>query len=184
MASLIEPGSLLISMPSMLDPNFMHTVILLVDHTPMGAYGLVVNRQLGADLGGLMPDRVSSSFPVHCGGPVEAQTLQFVHRLPQLITGGTRLGPDLYLGGSIEAMLLVVEEEGVGEDLRVLLGSSGWGAGQLENELQTGSWRQAPPDADSVFKAGSAESIWRAILGGLDAEGEQLSHLPPDVRWN
>ncbi|MDP6741415.1 MAG: YqgE/AlgH family protein, partial [Planctomycetota bacterium] len=87
-------------------------------------------------------------------------------------------------GGSIEAMLGVVEEEGVGADLRVLLGSSGWGGGQLENELQTGSWRQAPPDADSVFKAGSAESIWRAILGGLDAEGEQLSHLPPDVRWN
>ncbi len=184
MASLIEPGSLLISMPSMLDPNFMHTVVLLVDHTPMGAYGLVVNRQLGADLGGLMSDRTSSTFPVYCGGPVETQTLQFVHRLPQLISGGTRLGQDLYLGGSIEAMLGMVEEEGVGADLRVLLGSSGWGGGQLENELQTGSWRQAPPDADSVFKAGSAESIWRAILGGLDAEGEQLSHLPPDVRWN
>ena len=184
MASLIEPGSLLISMPSMLDPNFMHTVVLLVDHTPMGAFGLVVNRQFGANLGGLMSDRTNSSFPVHCGGPVEAQTLQFVHRLPQLISGGTRLGQDLYLGGSIEAMLRAVEEEGVRDDLRVFLGSSGWGGGQLENELQTGSWRQAPPDASSVFQSGSAESIWRGVLRGLDATGVQLSHLPPDVRWN
>jgi putative transcriptional regulator len=184
MASLIEPGSLLISMPSMLDPNFMHTVILLVDHTPTGAFGLVVNRQFGANLGGLMSDRTNSSFPVHCGGPVEAQTLQFVHRLPQLISGGTPLGQDLYLGGSIEAMLRAVEEEGVRDDLRVFLGSSGWGGGQLENELQTGSWRQAPPDASSVFQSGSAESIWRGVLRGLDATGEQLSHFPPDVRWN
>jgi putative transcriptional regulator len=184
MASLIEPGSLLISMPSMLDPNFMHTVVLLVDHTPMGAFGLVVNRQFGANLGGLMSDRTNSSFPVHCGGPVEAQTLQFVHRLPQLISGGTRLGQDLYLGGSIEAMLRAVEEEGVRDNLRVFLGSSGWGGGQLENELQTGSWRQAPPDASSVFKGGSGESIWRGVMRGLDAAGEQLSHLPPDVRWN
>jgi putative transcriptional regulator len=184
MASLIEPGSRLISMPSMLDPNFMHTVVLLVDHTPMGAFGLVVNRQFGANLGGLMSDRTNSSFPVHCGGPVEAQTLQFVHRLPQLISGGTPLGQDLYLGGSIEAMLRAVEEEGVDDDLRVFLGSSGWGGGQLENELQTGSWRQAPPDASSVFQSGSAESIWRGVLRGLDATGEQLSHLPPDVRWN
>lgn len=184
MASLIEPGSLLISMPSMLDPNFMHTVVLLVDHTPMGAFGLVVNRQFGANLGGLMSDRTNSSFPVHYGGPVEAQTLQWVHRLPQLISGGTPLGQDLYLGGSIEAMLRAVEEEGVGDDLRVFLGSSGWGGGQLENELQTGSWRQAPPDASSVFQVGSAEAIWRGVLRGLDATGEQLSHLPPDVRWN
>lgn len=184
MASLIEPGSLLISMPSMLDPNFMHTVVLLVDHTPMGAFGLVVNRQFGANLGGLMSDRTNSSFPVHCGGPVEAQTLQFVHRLPQLISGGTRLGQDLYLGGSIEAMLRAVEEEGVRDNLRVFLGSSGWGGGQLENELQTGSWRQAPPDASSVFKGGNGESIWRGVMRGLDAAGEQLSHLPPDVRWN
>ena len=131
-----------------------------------------------------MSDRTNSSFPVQYGGPVAAQTLQWVKRLPQLISGGTPLGQDLYLGGSIEAMLRAVEEEGVGDDLRVFLGSSGWGGGQLENELQTGSWRQAPPDASSVFQVGSAESIWRGVLRGLDAAGEQLSHLPPDVRWN
>ena len=184
MASLVESGSLLLAMPGMLDPNFMHTVVLLVDHTPQGAFGLVLNRQLRADLGGLMPERTNSPFPVYGGGPVEGQTLQFIHRLPQLIPDGTLLGQGLYLGGSFEAMLQAVEKQGAEQDLRVFLGSSGWGGGQLEIELQTGSWRLAPPDATSVFKSGSAEIVWRGILSGLDAEGEQLSRLPPDVRWN
>ncbi len=184
MGSLLSSGSLLLSMPGMLDPNFMHTVVLLVDHTPLGAMGLVLNRQLQADLGGLMSERTTSSFAVYGGGPVEGQTLNFIHRLPQLVTGGVNLGQGLYFGGDLEAMLAAVDDPRAERSLRIFLGSSGWGPGQLEGELGAGSWRVAPPDLDSVFREGTPEVVWRGILSGLDEQGDQLSRLPPDVSWN
>lgn len=95
------PGSLIAASPDMLDPNFMHAVVLMVGHEAEGALGLVVNRAAGVTVDALLPEHPLLSqqrFPVHNGGPVGRDTLQFLHRVPRRIPGGVEVSEGLYLG--------------------------------------------------------------------------------------
>ena len=185
---LLAPGTLLLSVPQMLDPNFMHTVVLMVDHSEEGAYGFVVNREFGYTVKALFPDHALLSdcdFPVHSGGPVGDEQLTFLHRLAEDIPGGQEVAPGLYRGGDPEAMARVLASgANVSDQLRLVIGYSGWGGGQLEAELSLGSWVPAPYDPALVFESTVQEAAWRQALRGLGKEGEGLSHLPPDVSWN
>lgn len=184
----IAPGTFLLSVPQLQDPNFMHTVVLVVEHSPEGAYGLVVNRTLDMRVDSLFPDHpvlAESSFPVYSGGPVGRDTLQFVHGLPQDIPGGVEITEGLFLGGEVDAMAAVVgSARATSADLRLFVGYSGWGSRQLEGELAIGSWVLAPPEPALVFDEQVQDAAWRRAMRSLGSEGEGLSHLPPDVSWN
>lgn len=186
--AFVSRGSLLISMPQMLDTNFMHGVVLMVEHTEAGAYGIVLNRPMGLELSDLLPDAErlgERDFPVQNGGPVGEDRLQFLHRVPALIPGGVAISDDLFFGGEPDAMVAAVAGGHVTPDqLRLYVGYSGWGAGQLEAELGTGSWVSAPGSTDLVFDARTTERLWRHALRGLGRDGEELSQLPPDPTWN
>lgn len=187
--SLVAPGTLLLSVPQMLDPNFMHTVVLMVEHNEDGAYGLVVNRPSPLDLALVMARHEHLGgihFPVHLGGPVAREnTLHVLHRCPDELPGGMEIVDGLCLGADLETLgaLLSDGADHTGE-VRLFLGYSGWGGGQLDLELASGSWLPAPPDADLVFSDLSAESLWRRAVRSLGDLGEGLSRLPPDVSWN
>ena len=92
----LPPGSLLLAAPSMLDPNFMHSLVVLCDHDEAGAYGLVVNRPTGIALGKLLTDHPLAEdlhLPVHEGGPVGRDRLQFLHRRQELAEDAIALAP-------------------------------------------------------------------------------------------
>ncbi len=184
----IDSGTLLAAWPDLQDPNFMHSVLVMCQHSDEGAYGLVVNRPSPFTLRDLFPEHEilgQSPFPVHVGGPVEPQAFQFLHRVPERIPGGIPLDGRLWLGGELEAMAVYLEQEPVaaGDHLRALLGYSGWQAGQLDAELRTGSWLPATMDPSAVF-GGVGEEVWRKVLRSVGKEGADLGSLPPDVSWN
>jgi putative transcriptional regulator len=183
-----EPGTLLAASPDMLDPHFMHTVVLIAQHTEEGAYGLVLNRFTGITVDQVFPEHpllADLTFPVFWGGPVSLDTLQFLHRAPEAVPGGLDLGGGLYLGGDFDALasLLASETDGAAKRVRLLLGYSGWGRKQLEDELALGSWMPAPLVADLAFEE-DQEATWRKALGLLGAVGQELADQPPDVSWN
>jgi len=185
---LVVPGTLLAAWPDMLDPNFMHGVVVMCQHSEEGAYGLVVNRETTLSVSDLLPEHPllgSSDFPVHLGGPVDHSSMQFLHRAPVAIAGGVELAPSLWLGGELEgfAEYVTSSPEEARANVRVFLGYSGWGAGQLEEELQGGSWLPAPGDLDAVFGP-SGEPLWRRVVRSVRPDGEDLENLPPDVNWN
>lgn len=184
----IPSGALLLSVPQMLDPNFMHTVVVMVEHNDQGALGLVINHRLDLRLEQLVeghPVLHGRDFPVHSGGPVGDDNLQFLHRLPELVDGGLELEDGLFLGGRLEALAQTLDDGTATPDrLRFLMGYSGWGAGQLEAELQTGSWVLAPPDPALCFTPLGREAVWRRALESLGDAGRRLAQLPPDVTWN
>jgi putative transcriptional regulator len=184
----VVPGALLVSVPQMLDPNFMHTVVLMVEHGEGGALGLVVNQLTELRLGDLVeghPLLDGFDFPVHSGGPVGRDSLQFVHRLPHVIGGGVDLDDGLALGGRLEDLAEgLASGDASPENLRFFVGYSGWGVGQLEAEFDTGSWVPAPPSADLCFAEEQGEPVWRQVLQGLGDAGQALAQLPPDVTWN
>jgi putative transcriptional regulator len=183
-----EPGSLLAAAPDMLDPNFMHSVVLMCRHTAEGAYGLVINRPASVTLDALAPDHPvlkKQKIPIFTGGPVGLDTLQFLHRANEAIPGGVEIASDLYLGGEIDALAayLAKHKSKAKERVRLLVGYSGWGAGQLDGELASGSWLPASLDLNWVFQD-DPQSTWRSVLRSLGGEVSGLADLPPDPSWN
>src|SRR3954467_6092647 len=104
MLSLIAPdaGRLLISEPFMMDPNFKRSVILLTEYSEAGAMGFVLNHQSEYLLGDLLPDLPYSEMPVYIGGPVGEDTLHFIHRCNDKISGGIEIGDGIFWGGDFE----------------------------------------------------------------------------------
>jgi len=187
----VAPGTLLAAGAELRDPNFMHGVVLMCQHTDEGAYGLVVNkpselmtRQLLAEHP-LFGAEDALNLPVFIGGPVGLDTLQVLHRAPEQVEGGVEIAYGVLLGGDLEtiARFMVDEPDAARRTLRFTVGYSGWGAGQLEQELSTGSWLPAPGTADVVFEA-DCDGQWRTVVRSIGVGAEGLADQPPDPHWN
>src|SRR5258705_4195518 len=103
----VEAGTLLAAFPDMLDPNFMHSVVLICQHSDQGAYGVVTNKSTNFKVKDLLPNHPllgESVFPVFLGGPVDHTTIQFVHVAPNEIPGGLSIDGRLWLGGGPHAL--------------------------------------------------------------------------------
>jgi putative transcriptional regulator len=184
----VEAGTLLAAFPDMLDPNFMHSVVLICQHTDEGAYGVVTNRETKFEAKDLLPQHEllgKSRFPVFLGGPVDHTTLQFLHVVPEAIPGGMSIDGKYWLGGELDALGEYVTRQPrlAARNLRLFLGYAGWGAGQLDVELGTGSWLPAPPSQEAIFGE-PGEGTWRRVVRSIEGDGGGLEQQPPDVSWN
>lgn len=183
----VTAGTVLAASPELPDSSFSHSAVLMCEHTEEGAFGLVFNRLAGLSVRQLFPEHPllhSCTLPVYQGGPVGMDTAQFLHRRPDLISGGEELASGVFLGGDFDALssLLLAEPASVSRDVRLLLGYSGWGPGQLDDELRGGSWLPAILSPEVLFGEGE-ESSWRAVIRSIEGLGG-LSHQPPDSSWN
>jgi putative transcriptional regulator len=143
-------GHLLIAAPNLIDPNFFRTVILMVQHNDDGALGLVLNRPTGTAVReawaqvGQTP--CLREDVLHHGGPCEGP-LMVVHTCEGVSPAA--LLPGLYFATEKDDVESVI---GSGDgQARFFVGYAGWSAGQLENELGTGSWVTLPASAEHVF---------------------------------
>ena len=185
----MRPGTLLISKPFLGDPNFERSVVLLCHDEPeIGTFGLVLNRLTSFTLGDVLdlPPNASaatSGLPLYVGGPVEPNTLHYLHRRPDL-PGATALGQGVYWGGSFE-LLLDFLDSGVVEtsDVRLFAGYSGWSVGQLATEMQGQSWIRHSSSAGKVFTLAS-DVFWRDILREKGGRFKVLANYPVDPRLN
>ncbi len=179
-----QPGRFLISEPFMGDPNFQRTVILLVEHTAEGSLGFVMNRQLNVLLQDLVEGAPVSHAPVFMGGPVEQNTLHFVHRLGDRLAGAREIVDELYWSGDFEQLKKMIEEGSVkAHEILFFVGYSGWSPGQLETELERKSWIVAPSNIDFVFTE-DYEDLWQQILRDMGDKYKVLSNYPTDPRLN
>jgi putative transcriptional regulator len=172
----------------------MHGVVLVCQHTDQGAYGLVVNRPsahsthdvfAGADVLGQLDVPELPEFPVFIGGPVGQDTLQVLHSVPKKIPGGIEIANGIYIGGELPAVLryLLDDVEAAARTVRLTLGYAGWGEGQLEVELATGSWLPAAGDASVVFRS-DVTTLWRDVVRSIGGAIGGLADQPPDPQWN
>ena len=180
----LSPGTLLISAPMMQDPNFRRTVVLICEHQPgEGTFGLTLNRELDVQLGDVLEDFVAYNPPLYLGGPVQRETLHYLHTRED-IPEGVPLPGNVIWGGNFETVQQVVKEGRASEDdLRFFLGYAGWGPGQLEAELDDDAWIPAPNAADLIFDT-EPEQLWRTILRRLGGEYAVLANFPDDPRMN
>lgn len=184
----IEQGTLLASGPDMLDPNFMHAVVLLCQHGESGAYGLVLNRPSSHTTKNVLSDELALGrvdVPIFLGGPVGHDSLQILHRVPELVSGGLELTSDVWIGGDLEELgsYALSDPEGFARNVRLVLGYAGWGEGQLELELEEGSWLPAECKAGLVFDE-DPKGLWRLAVRSIGDLTKGLDTQPPDPNWN
>ena len=107
----LAPGQLLIADPFLKDPNFLRSVILICEHQQTGSFGFVLNKAFEQTLDELLTDMEGCPVPVYYGGPVQMDTLHFLHQLPDLIPGGQEISKGIYWGGDFEMVLTQLKNE-------------------------------------------------------------------------
>jgi putative transcriptional regulator len=176
-------NQLLIAMPGMADPNFSSTVTLICEHTNEGALGIVINRPLTLQLGGLFQQmdvtNVSPNVaqePVLMGGPVGQERGFVLHDSEQCFENSVAVSNDIQLTLSRDIIDKLAMGEGPKQTL-VAIGYAGWDAGQLENEMLANSWLSVPASPDIVFET-PFEDRWALAANKL---GIDISQISPDA---
>lgn len=177
------PGKLLIAEPFMKDARFSRTVVLLCEHGKSGSVGFVLNKPLDYRLGALVPDFPYPDLPLFDGGPLRPDRLHIIHRSPGAM-GGLPIGDGLVWGGSYEEL-----SECLGKNpaclgsIMLFVGYSGWGEGQLEQELEEGAWLVADGNADIVFDT-KPTVVWKKSIESLGKRFAPWAHLPTHPQLN
>ena len=180
----ILPGKILIADPFLKDPNFMRSVIFLCEHQPEGSFGFVLNRLYPQVVGELISDLEGCKYPVYYGGPVQPDTLHFLHRSPGLITGGVKVTDEIYWGGEFAEVVSLIKQNKLSyTNIRFFIGYSGWAKGQLDGEMEQKSWVITDGNRQLVFHRDS-DLIWKDALKQKGGEYEQLINYPIDPQLN
>ncbi len=149
---MLSPGMFLESSESLDDPNFQKVVLFITELNAAGAAGFVVNKLFGRKLNALEEFKNGIAFPLHEGGPVETGKLYFIHRRPDLIEDGIAVKDGIYLGGNFEQALAFLNDGTIGsKEIKIFIGYCGWDPGQLEEEIEEGSWVAAEHNLESIF---------------------------------
>ena len=120
---------------------FEHTTILIVEHNEAGSIGFVSNKSFGKSLHELIEFNHAKPFPLMDGGPVDRDHLFVLHKRPDLIDEGKEIPNGLYFGGNMEQVVDAINTKAAGkEEIQIFIGYCGWDAGELEAELEEGSW--------------------------------------------
>jgi putative transcriptional regulator len=173
-------GHLLVASPALLDPNFRRTVVLMTHHDEEGAMGLVLSRP--------SPLQVSETVPaladlpgadlIYVGGPVQTDVIV---ALVELDEPDDEVPPIIgsvgYLPGDGEADDLAIGR------VRVFAGYSGWGPGQLEEEMAEPSWIVVRAEPDDVF-APDPDELWRTVLHRKGGKFALIATMPFDPQLN
>ena len=180
----LKAGILLISPPVQVDFIFRRAVILLCEHSETGSFGLILNRSLALVMEQLFEDLPGFAEEVGCGGPVQPETLHFIHRTPETIPDGIEILPGVFWGGDFEKVKAGINEESIDpNDIRFFLGYAGWSAGQLAEEVERGGWILANSDEDTVFDTAEG-AIWRQSLKQLGGSYAILANYPEHPSLN
>jgi putative transcriptional regulator len=175
-------GQLLIAGPTLLDPNFQRAVVLMIEHSPEGALGLVLNRPSESNVADVVPELeglLPADSPVFIGGPVQPGGLIVLARFPEPDAAALLSFDDV---GILRAELPLDDPP----DLlaaRAFAGHAGWGPGQLDDELERGDWILEPATAGDAF-TGDPQALWSAVLTRKGGSYALVARMPPDPSVN
>lgn len=183
---MIEPdaGILLIADPFLKDPNFMRTVVFMCEHNAEGSFGFVLNKQFDYTLDELITTFEGYPIPVYYGGPVDMDTVHFLHQYPDQIPDSQEVMKGVYWGGNFEVLTALVKNNEIDfSKIRFFIGYSGWGKGQLNNELDEKTWITVSAKRNIVFHENPQE-IWKDSLKHLGGDYEMMVNFPIDPQLN
>jgi putative transcriptional regulator len=175
-------GQLLVAGPALIDPNFRRTVVLIGEHGDEGALGVILNRTSGSTVDEALPELttlVDGADAIHVGGPVQPSAIVVLAEFAEPERAGTLVLDDV---GFLPAE---IDPDALGElhRARVFAGYAGWGPGQLDDELEEGSWIVEPAGPDDVFTS-TPDELWSDVLRRKGGPFGILAEMPPDPSLN
>lgn len=154
----------LVAMPTLMDPNFHRTVTYICEHSPQGAMGIVINRPLELELGEIMtqmeiePGPAVAGVHAYYGGPVDMARGFVLHTPVGHWEATLEIADDIGVTSSRDILMAMANGEGPTKAI-VALGYSGWGAGQIEEELAQNAWLTCPATTDILFDLDSERKL-------------------------
>jgi putative transcriptional regulator len=179
-------GKLLLASPTLLDPNFARSVVLIAEHTEDGAMGIVLNRPATTTVTEAVPDLAwlteeDDDARVFVGGPVAETAVIVLAEFDRPDLAGALVEDDLgFIGTDADDR---DQLDGAVRRARVFAGHAGWGPGQLEDELAEDSWIVEPPRREEIFTA-DPQALWASVLRRKGRRYALLSTMPPDPSLN
>lgn len=185
--TLIEPerGDLLISEPYLPDPNFERTVVYLCEHDENGTFGFVLNNKAQVKLADVVDEVGNYKADLFIGGPVQQDTLHFLHRHDQLLSSARHVKNEIYWGGDYDKLLECINTKSIdSKDIRFFLGYSGWSPNQLMDELKQKSWIVLKGASQEMIFDWDNRDLWKACLNTMGGKFRLISNYPKDPRLN
>jgi putative transcriptional regulator len=177
-------GQLLLDSGQLRGSFFQRTVVLICQHDAQGAFGLVLNRNSGNNVGDTivadLPDTLKSC-PLYLGGPVQPSALSFL--VSDSFIPDANVLPNLSLGHSLDSLMEIGESFSSGQKIRMFAGYAGWSPGQLEDEMKRKAWLTHPASLELVFDT-NPEQLWQSILSQKGWKYKLLSQMPEDLSLN
>lgn len=181
-----QAGMLLVATPQLLDPNFVQSVVLLLDVDDNGALGVVLNRPSVVPVADVLSDWggvVAEPEVLFHGGPVSTEgalAVALLSRADDAPVGFREVYGQL---GIVDLDTPVELVDGTIEGMRIFAGYAGWGATQLVDEIEEGSWYVVPAEAVDVFRV-DPDDLWRDVLRRQPGELAWHSTRPLDPDLN
>jgi putative transcriptional regulator len=175
-------GKLLVASPALVDPNFARCVVLITEHNEDGAMGVVLNRPSETGVEVVAPElgEIVEEGPIYIGGPVQPQALVVLAEFSDPSAAAWIVAADV---GFVAADTDRDDLERAVRRGRVYAGYSGWGAGQLEDELEEDAWIVEPPLPAELFPDDPA-TLWHDVLARKGGQYALIARMPEDPSQN
>src|ERR1039457_5473195 len=177
-------GQLLLDSGQLQGSFFQRTVVLICQHDTEGAFGLVLNRTTGNNVGEMivadLPEALRTC-PLCLGGPVQPSALSFLHS--DAFIPDANVISNLSLGHSLDSLVDLGESLSPTRKIRVFAGYAGWSPGQLEDEMKRKAWLTHPASLELVFDT-PPEQLWQEILRRKGWQYKILAQSPDDLSLN
>jgi len=181
----IQTGRILIAEPFMVDPNFKRSVVALCDHTKEeGTVGFIVNKPLGLRLNELIMDFPPFETEAFFGGPVQTDSIHYIHNVGDLLDNSTKVVDGVWWGGDFEKLKFLISSKMIEpHNIRFYVGYAGWSPGQLSEEMKMGSWVLSDMYANYLFKS-KAKKLWQQTLNNKGDTYSVIAQISDGVNWN
>jgi putative transcriptional regulator len=179
-----QKGRILISEPFLMDNYFKRSIVLITEHSEEGTVGFVLNKPVNMKVNEIMTDFPDIDAVVSLGGPVQTNTLHYIHTLGDIIPNSMKIIENVYWGGEFEVIKRLLESGSLNnENIRFFLGYSGWQSNQLEDELSDNAWVVADIHPEEIMTPMN-KFFWNITLNRLGKKYQMWSNFPENPQMN
>lgn len=181
---LPQKGRILISEPFLMDNYFKRSIVLITEYSGEGTVGFVLNKPVNMKVHEIVSDFPVINANVSLGGPVQTNTLHYVHTLGDIVPNSIKVIENIYWGGEFEVIKKLVESGTLNnENIRFFLGYSGWQSNQLEDELTENAWVVADISPEDIMRPMN-KFFWNKTLNKLGKKYQMWANFPENPQMN
>ncbi len=181
---LPQKGRILISEPFLMDNYFKRSIVLITEHSDEGTVGFVLNKPVNMKVNEIVSDFPEIEAVVSIGGPVQTNTLHYIHTLGDIIPNSMKVLDNIYWGGEFDVIKRLLESGSLNqENIRFFLGYSGWQSNQLEDELSENAWVVADIGPEEIMSPMN-KFFWNKTLHRLGKKYQMWANFPENPQMN